>query len=217
MAHVVLRSGPVRPSLRSAPLVRRRCFGARRRARSQSSGFTLVEMAIVVVIIGILSVLAVVGYKKMIASSNMSEATHMVNAIRVAQEAYHAETQLYANPSGALTNMYPQASPSNLKTGWGGACTACTGPDSWQVLPVHADGAVLYGYATVGATLASGTSVPSVPSGGCWPTISVTFPTTLTADWYVISALGDPDNNGVCSAVIGTSWTNDIFTYNEGE
>jgi hypothetical protein len=43
------------------------------------------------------------------------------------------------------------------------------------------------------------------------------FPTTSTVDWYTISAFGDPDGNGVYSGVIGDSWTNDIFTYNEGE
>ncbi len=57
-----------------------------------SRGFTLVEMMIVVVIVSVLATLAVLGYRKIVQSAHVTEATSMVNNIRVAQEAYHAET-----------------------------------------------------------------------------------------------------------------------------
>jgi prepilin-type N-terminal cleavage/methylation domain-containing protein len=203
-------------------LMTRRVRSRLRLARHTQRGFTLVEMAIVVVIIGILSVLAVVGYRKLIISSNMSEATHMVNAIRVAQEAYHAETQLYASPSSGLGvggGLYPTNNdpPGAHKTGWGE--TTALG-NKWAVLPVHADGAVMYGYATIGGAAGSTTSFSSVAAAP--PTVNgastgLTFPATTTTDWYVITAFGDPDGNSFYSAVIGTSWTNDLFTYNEGD
>src|SRR5579859_5940761 len=103
------------------------------RDRPTRRGFTLVELMIVVAIIAILAVLALVGYRKMVSSSHTAEATHVVQAIRVAQESYRSETQQYASISKDITlgNLYPQASPAgntsqagtgNVKTAWGAPC-----------------------------------------------------------------------------------------------
>ena len=185
-----------------------------KRSRRASRGFTLVEMAIVVVIVGILAVIAVVAYRKLINSAHMSEATHMVNGIRVAQEAYHAETQTYLNVSTALTvgSLYPQQTPTRVKTGWGGPCGWCNA--QWTSLPVHADGSVMYGYATMAGQAGGAPPAPPTVNG---TSMNVTFPATTVTDWYVISAFGDVDGNGFYSAVLGQSWTNDVFTYFDGE
>ena len=85
--------------------------------------------------------LAVVSYRKLISSSHTAEATHMVQAIRVAQEAYHAETQQYANVSTDINSTYPapgsggQPVPGRFKTGWGAACTNCNSGIQWTDLP----------------------------------------------------------------------------------
>ncbi len=184
------------------------------RARTASRGFTLVELAVVVAIIGILAVLAVAGYRRLVTSSHTTEATEMVNAIKVAQETYHAETGQYANISASLGlgSLYPQATPdSKTATAWGGTCSVCTDQTGWQKLPVHASGPVRFGYATMAGTVAQ--PLPAAPVA------AVTFPTNtqLTGDWYVVSAMGDMDGNSVYCTVVGVSWQRDLYVDKDGE
>ncbi len=179
----------------------------------RSRGFTLIELMIVVVIVGILATLAVVGYRKLVQSSHVSEATGMVQSIRVAQESYHSETQQYANVSNDLQSYYPQAVPTyGLFTAWGGACGNCTGV-TWAALPVHVDGPVTFGYATVAGV--AGAAIPVAPN------VAVNiFPANVATDWYVVSADGDLDGNATepnNTHVFGASWTNQMFVDREGQ
>jgi type IV pilus assembly protein PilA len=183
--------------------------------------FTLVELMIVIVIVAVLALLAVVGYRALVLSAHSAEATQMIQSIRTAQEAYHAETQTYVSTSTSLTTgLYPNTLPSNVKTGWGagitgGACPALPGQslNCWSALPLHVDSAVMFGYATIGG-VAGSVSFPSVPTINGQ---SVTLPTAAPMDWYFISAMGDVNANGVFCTVIGTSFTNDLFIDKEGE
>ena len=191
----------------------------------RARGFTLVELMIVVVIVGVLSMMAVAGYSKLFSSSHMAEATHMVNAIRVAQEAYKAESGSYANISTALaanqaTNhgaLYPHSTmaavkePGNYKVGWGAACTTGCNAD-WRTLPVHADGSTMFGYTTV-AGLAGEAPTQSVSINGS----NVTWPASIPSDWFLITAVGDTNGNGTFCTVLGTSFTNDLLIDKDGE
>jgi type IV pilus assembly protein PilA len=194
-----------------------------RRCRSKR-GFTLIEMMIVIVIVGVLAMLAVVGYRKLILTSHTSEATSMVQAIRTAQEAYHAETQIYLSTAAApatLGQMYPAPTPGKFKTGWGGGAAAtgaaCTPPTPsltcWLALPIHVDSAVMYGYATTGGSAGNATwpALPTINGS------AITLPASAPTDWYFIGAMGDVDGNSVFTTVLGTSFTNDLFIDKEGE
>jgi prepilin-type N-terminal cleavage/methylation domain-containing protein len=189
--------------LHSSPFVARR-----------ERGFTLVELMAVVVIVGVLSMLAVMGYRKIVTSSHVTEATSMVNNLRVAQEAYHAETQLYAPCMGSsdltVTKWYPATSTYGTLVPWGSACGKCvSGYDISQVLPVHVDGPLLFGYQTIaGPAAATATSI----ANNCNATL-----TSGTADYYAIAAEADLDgNSSTTTDVCATSWSNQIVVWNEG-
>jgi prepilin-type N-terminal cleavage/methylation domain-containing protein len=174
----------------------------RKMSRRRSRAFTLVELAAVVTIVGILSVLAVVGYRKLTLSAKVTEARNMISAIRIAQEDYKLERGVYADIGD--TNHCPASGLAQVKSGWNPACDG--GKATWSLLPVHSDGPVQFGYATV----ASGT-----PPG--YGFVNMTAGVT-TRPWYVIHAQADLDGRGgVITELVGTSWNATIFSQNEGE
>jgi type IV pilus assembly protein PilA len=179
-----------------------------------SRGFTLVELMTVVVIVGVLAMLAVFGYRRLIQSSHVTEATGMVQNIRLAQEAYHSETQQYADVSKDITIAdYPAAPRANIRTGWGAACaTSCKSGMSWALLPIHVDGPVLFGYATTAGF--AGNAVSPATLG---VDMHITMPAVAPTDWYLIAAEGDLDSDPTKNThVYATSFTNQVFVDDDG-
>lgn len=179
-------------------------------------GFTLVEMMVVVVIVGVLATLAVVGYRKLVQESHVSEAQQMVQDIRAAQESYHSETQQYANVSPSLVSYYPLATPNGRqKTTWGAQCTTCPTTD-WAALPLHVDGPVLFGYATVGG---GANTQPSTLAGVASVTVNgqqLQFPSPSPVDWFIVAAACDMNNDGIIGTfVYTTSWSNQVYVDEE--
>ena len=165
----------------------------------------------VVAIVAVLAVIAVVSYQRLVRSSHTSEATQMVNAIKVAQEAYHAEVGTYISVSGNLTSDFcpTHAAGPPTHVAWDPTCGTGTNKP-WSNLPVTSNGSVLFGYATIAGL--AGTSMT-------FPTGMTSSPpaTTPTSAWYVAAAKGDMDGNGVYCTVLGTSLGRDLYIDNDGE
>ena len=179
---------------------------ATRRARlgRAADGFTLVELAIVVTIVGVLAVIAVMSYRKYIIHSKVSEAYSVINAIRIAQEDNKAERGTYADLGD---NYCPVAAGSgNIKAAWTTTCSG--GTDTWVKLPVHIDGPVSFAYAT-----RAGTGTFAAPTDAAW----VNWGTPTAGPWYVVMAKCDLDGNpSNFTQLVGSGYTNQIFIQNEG-
>jgi len=168
---------------------------------------------IVVAIVGVLAVLGVVGYRKLVLSSKMTEATNVIGGIRIAQEAYKTERGLYADIGS--TNHCPASgfAVPQVKTQWQPTCNGGTGV--WSVLPVHVDGPVQFGYATF-----SGPGGGSAATLYTWVgTAALTAGTPVPA-WYIVHAQADLDGTGSLppfTELLASSNGNQIFNRNEGQ
>ena len=71
--------------------------GLQRRCICAPSGFTLVELAVVVVIIGVLAAFAVPRFLASVERSKAAEAFNFLSSVQAAQERYHARQGTYAD------------------------------------------------------------------------------------------------------------------------
>lgn len=171
-------------------------------------GFTLVELLIVVAMIGVLAALAIVGYRRYMASAASGEAKTVIQSIRGAEEAYRAETLAYYGTSTTFntTNLYPAAPDGKKRSFLSGDATKDA---TWARLNVVTDGPVRFGYNVVAGL--AGATIPNTCLGA--PS------TTLTSNdpWYVVEAQGDYDGDGKLSCFASTSWSGEIASKDDSE
>ena len=182
---------------------------------SSQVGFTLVELLVVVALIGVLSSLAIVGYRKYVHSAQSSEAKSMIEAIRGAEEVYKSEMLQYLDVSaGSSGGLYPNATPNDTRTIWGSAGNDLA---NWQILNVHADSAVRFGYA-----VRAGAGSLDAGQNPIWP--NTTYSTDLPAlpvvptgvPWYVVEAVNSHWMDPTRYVVYGsTSLGSEIVSYGE--
>jgi prepilin-type N-terminal cleavage/methylation domain-containing protein len=180
----------------------------RRRSRR---GFTLIESMIVVVVIGILSLLAIVAYRAWIRTSYMAEAQDMISHIRSAEESFRAENGAYLDVTGGLDlgHLYPR-DPGAFKTGWGAQCAFCT--HQWSALAVAPQGPVAFGYA-VSADNTSRVAPPQLTlTAAAQPNLSG----MQGQPWYIVEAVGDINGDGIYTRIYGFSGGAALLVDNEG-
>jgi type IV pilus assembly protein PilA len=182
----------------------RRVLGERRLG---ARGFTLVEMMVVVMMVGILATIGIVSFRKEVAASKASEAASVIQAIRAAEEAYRAENQVYLNVSSSASDWYPSKSFGAVKRNW----DYPSGPNYalWSRLGARVTQPVQFGYL-----------VNAGRAGDTLPTLNLSNPPNLgkgTDLWYVIQARADADGDGVFCNVAATSVSQETYFENKGE
>jgi prepilin-type N-terminal cleavage/methylation domain-containing protein len=116
--------------------------------RKSRWGFTLVELAVVVVIIGVLAAFGVPRFLQAVERSKASEAFAYLSAVRTAQERYLAREGTYA---GVITDLDIQSpTPKYFSVGTITQSTAGTSlQDSWTLTLTRAGASAGYGPYTV--------------------------------------------------------------------
>jgi prepilin-type N-terminal cleavage/methylation domain-containing protein len=110
-------------------------------------GFTLVELAVVIVIIGVLAAFGVPRFLKSVERTKASEAFAYLAAVRSAQERYIAKEGIYAD---AVSNLdIVQATPKNFVVGDVTASSANGGAPTWTLTLTRNSATSSYGMYTV--------------------------------------------------------------------
>ncbi|MFA5093526.1 MAG: prepilin-type N-terminal cleavage/methylation domain-containing protein [Candidatus Omnitrophota bacterium] len=129
-------------------------------------GFTLIELIIVIIIVGILASLGVTQYAKVVEKGREAEARTVLGTLRTQQNAYHLENGVYFDSSQIDPSIPLTCQPTHYfyytcnSGGTGGRCSAyrCTGANGKQ--PGY-DGILYHISLTADGRWSRGTGTPS--------------------------------------------------------
>ena len=114
-----------------------------RRKYLNQKGFTLVELAIVIVIIGVLASFGVPRFRNAVERSKAGEAMNYLSTIRASQERYHAIFATYGNDLGNLDVIFPI--PKYFTVGLVGPGTTADLESSWSLTLTRLGASAGYG------------------------------------------------------------------------
>jgi type IV pilus assembly protein PilA len=183
-----------------------RCSPARssvvesRSAHAATAGFTLIELMVVVVIMGVLATLATYGVRKYVLEAKRGEAVGMLTQIRAAEEAYRDETFQYLGLD-EFDMWVPTEKPGGSKNGWNSG-TANQMGSMFATLGVMPDGPVEYSYSVVAGNV-----------GDPIPTIPMPLPSAVpspTGPFYIAMGMADLNDDGSYTYAIAFSASNTV-------
>lgn len=90
-------------------------------------GFTLLELMVVVVILGVLATVAVFSYKRYMRRARMQEGVAFLMDLKMKQETYFTTYSQYVDTGNSVSDFYPTDSsfrPNLLPVPWGWDCSA---------------------------------------------------------------------------------------------
>jgi prepilin-type N-terminal cleavage/methylation domain-containing protein len=159
-----------------------------RRRKHVRSGFTLMELMTVVVIVGVLSAMAVPTFSNYIYKSRTAEATEFLGVIRLREEAYRAEFGLYC-PTLAVANTPTDVASLDTKANLvpdpsttRNVAKPFVSTPEWLQLGARPTGDVRFGYGVVAGNSAN--LPPAVPYG------------FLPDYWFIARGMADLDADG---------------------
>ena len=167
-------------------------------ARGTRAGFTLIELMVVVIIMGVLAALATFGVRRYLLEGKKAEAVGMLTQIRAAEEAYRDETFEYAGLD-KFDVWNPTSDPGGQKYGWEFEASNAQRLQVFNPLGVLPNGPVEYAYAVVAGP--AGTNPPDLP---------IDLGDSLeasTGPFYIAMAKADLDNDGTYTYAICQSTT----------
>jgi prepilin-type N-terminal cleavage/methylation domain-containing protein len=167
------------------------------------AGFSMVELMVVVVIVGVLATVGISLMREYIYSSKSAEAVSVIQAIRAAQERWRAETQTYLDVSLSLTTYYPNTTPNKDRFNW--EQPGHTEVDKWRRLNVHVTQPVQFGYATVAGTVGDPLPEFDLTEDVDWSG------TVIVEPWYLIQARGDADGDGNPTMFAASSFNGEVY------
>lgn len=138
--------------------------------RKQSRGFTLLELMVTMIIIGVLAAIALPMYKDNITKSKFGDATSALSTRRVQAEQYFQDNRTYAN-IGDFVNQACVADTTSSQN-FDFACTTQTATN-YTIQATGKGGMAGFSFSIDDANVRKTVAVASgwtVPSGNCWIT-----------------------------------------------
>ena len=142
------------------------------RTTESRKGFTLVELAVVIVIIGVLAAFGVPQFLKSVERSKAAEAFNYLSAVRSAQERYLAKEGCYADSSTSTNLDITQVDPKYFDVGTLMATAGSGGSPSWELTLARKLSTSSYGAYTVRFTQ-QGFDTSTTPSTAIMNTATV--------------------------------------------